>query len=138
MLKWVKVIGVCVTLTVFLVSCMHTVNGTTNYFPEGTDAHSCLKVLIVDVHGAPARAYDEKTRKKVQITVRDRQGRLLQHGEYTVEAGDVRWSSRDLEGGGLEVEFFEDSADETGQSEGGKRAQLLLLTYDGEDIVEHR
>lgn len=138
MLKSVKVCGVGLMLTVFLSSCTHTVNGSTNYFPDGTDATSYSTKLIVDVHGAPARAYIHKTRKKVLVTLRDRQGRLLDQGKYILEAGDVRWSSREIGGAKFELVFYDFEPIETNGRGGEQTRQVLTLTYDGDVLKESR
>jgi len=118
-------------LAVILPSClMYTHNGGTTYFPEGSHRDTHTQRLVVTVNGARGHAYVEHTLKTVFVTWKARDGQVLLHRKYTVEAGDVRWATRGVGENGFEAAFYE-------RAEGGNASakqavrQVLALKYNG-------
>jgi hypothetical protein len=77
-------------------------------------------------------------KKRVLVSRKDREGRLLVHGEYPGHAGALRWNSRELGDDSFELVFYEVPSEDVDPSDWGAATQVLALKYNGEGLAEHR
>jgi len=95
-------------LVLCAAGCTHTETGATFYFPPGAEPAQAKYRLSVAFAGASRRAFVDRTKKEVAVTIRAGDTVLLSR-QYTVVAGDldagVTWERED----DLTVFFFEPS-----------------------------
>jgi hypothetical protein len=91
-------------LVVALCGCMHTVVG------GGSDSPSKHYHLWVSSHGASARAYVDKSKKKIWVGIETRDegnSATLFEQRYVLTGSDIDWSTRWLSDEAVTVDFYD-------------------------------
>ena len=122
----------CVWLAALLscsTSCRTaTFTGGTFYYPPGSLREDAEYRLVVEMVGAPGKAYTDRTDKLISLAVRRDQTVVLGGRHYRAVAGDLHcavvWEQAD----NLEVLFYELPAD-PGTSGPGKTERLVFTLH---------
>ncbi len=110
------------------------VGGYTCY-PDGADRDDAEFCVWIDIEGGVGKAYVERNRKTVRLSILNAQKEAVLEREYSAEAGDLGWVSTWPEISDLQVVFYEYSDPQTSSETASGHAKLprqvfsIALTY---------
>jgi hypothetical protein len=106
---------IILSLSFFMgVSCTHQrhpYSFGTYYFPENSDSKSYTYKLYIIVDGEEDHAYTEKTDKKISLSIKNHDDKILLYRNYGVIASDLNWDIHWEKVDNLHIVFYQYASD---------------------------
>lgn len=98
----------CALCALVLVACQSATHvGGYSCYPDRADRANAEYCLWVDIEGGSGRAFVERGRKTIRLSILTAQEEVVLEREYTAEAGDLSWLSTWPDLSDLRIVFFE-------------------------------